>query len=80
MSIRKNNELLAQITVLNNQLQECTEENFRLRGEISTLQRTAGLRQARVLAFERERQTMLDLMDEVNRAVSTYSHLGNASD
>lgn len=66
---RKNNELLAQITILNKQLQESAQENFQLRGEISTLKRNSLTHQARAVAFERERQTMVDLLDEVNRAV-----------
>lgn len=79
---RKNNELLAQISLLNRQLQESASENFKLRGELSTLQRTVNLNNAKSLAFEREKQTMLDLIDEVNRAVSAapliLSHLMNA--
>lgn len=72
---RKNNELLAQISLLNKQLQDSASENFQLRGEISNLQRNAGLHQAKALAFERERQTMLDLIDEVNRAVSNHPRI-----
>lgn len=78
---RKNNELLAQISTLNKQLQESAHENFQLRGEISTLQKNASLHQAKVIAFERERQTMLDLIDEVTRAVSMFRNIGmNYSD
>jgi molecular chaperone GrpE (heat shock protein) len=70
---RKNNELLAQISILNKQLQDSAAENFELRGSMSAYQRSLEQQQSRIAAFERERLTMLDLIDELNRAVCGVS-------
>ena len=72
---RKNNELLGQISLLNKQLQESAAENFELRGALSALQRRGSSDKSRMLAFERERQSMLDLVEESTRAVSGGVHL-----
>lgn len=68
---RKNSELLAQISQLNKQLQESAAENFQLRGVLSTLQRKSLLDNAKIVAYQRERQAMLDLVDETTRAVGS---------
>ncbi|KAF8328851.1 uncharacterized protein EI90DRAFT_3155582 [Cantharellus anzutake] len=65
---KKNNELLAQISQLTKQLQESAAENFQLRGTLSALQRKQLVDNSRSLAYQRERQAMLDLVDETTRA------------
>lgn len=63
---------MAQIGVLNKQLQDSAAENFELRGSLSAYQRNVETQQGRLTAFERERQSMLDIINELTRAVGGF--------